>query len=134
MIVLLGTNDFQSLHQFNAWHSSQGVHAIIAAIRRAPVEPGMPIPEILVVAPPSIQEGLGPNAPKFQGAEKKAVGLRDAVQKVASDTGCHFFDAGSVTATSKVDGVHLDEDQHRTLGLALAGQVKFILHFTDYVG
>ena len=31
-----------------------------------------------------------------------------------------FFDAGSVTDLSKVDGVHLDEDQHWALGKRLA--------------
>jgi hypothetical protein len=72
----------------------------------------MPVPEILVVAPPPIQPAKGVIAPKFAGAEKKAVGLTKAMKGVVQDAQCHFFDAGSVTATSKVDGVHLDEDQH----------------------
>jgi lysophospholipase L1-like esterase len=32
----------------------------------------------------------------------------------------HFFDAGSVTSASGVDGIHLDADQHQSLGKALA--------------
>ena len=57
-------------------------------------------------------------------------GLTEAMQNVARDAQCHFFDAGSVTQTSKVDGVHLDEDQHLRLGVALAVEVKRILHLT----
>ncbi len=128
VILFLGTNDFQSMHDCNAWQSSQGMNAIIASIRRAPIEPGMPIPEILVVAPPPIQTAKGAIAPKFKGADIKAVGLADAMQKVANDAKCHFFDAGSVTRTSQVDGVHLDEDQHLRLGLALTTEVQRILH------
>ena len=32
--------------------------------------------------------------------------------------------AGTVTNTSKVDGVHLDENQHLALGRALAAKVR----------
>src|SRR5512143_3882399 len=52
VILMLGTNDFQSMHAHTAWHSAQGVAALVGAIRRAPIEPGMPVPAILVVAPP----------------------------------------------------------------------------------
>jgi len=128
VILLLGTNDFQSMHQHNAWHSAQGVGAIITAIRRAPIEPGMPIPEILVVAPPPLQQAKGAIAPKFDSADQQAEGLAAAMEQVAEELNCPFFDAGSVTTTSQVDGVHLDEDQHMALGNALAKTVKDIIN------
>lgn len=126
-IVSLGTNDFQSMHQNKPWHSAQGVGAIISAIRRAPIEPGMPVPPILVVAPPPLQEAKGAIAPKFEGAELKATGLTAAIERVADEMDCAFFDAGSVTTTSKIDGVHLDLDQHLTLGKAVAKKVASLL-------
>jgi len=58
----------------------------VTTIREAPIEPGMPVPPILVIAPPPIQNPRGPIATKFIGA----------------------------------DGIHLDADQHQTLGKALA--------------
>jgi lysophospholipase L1-like esterase len=127
VILLLGTNDFQSMHGHNAWHSAQGLAAVIGAIRNAPIEPGMPIAPILVVAPPPIQAAKGLIAPKFAGAEARADGLTEAIETVAREQACHFFDAGSVTPTSTVDGVHLDEEQHRSLGEALATQVHALL-------
>lgn len=127
VILFLGTNDFQSMHDNRAWHSAQGINALIGAIKRAPIEPGMPEPEILVVAPPSIQKAKGPIAPKFEGAERKAVGLAAAIEQVAAENRCPFFDAGTVTDTSAVDGVHLDEDQHRVLGMALAEKVNGLM-------
>ncbi len=127
VILMLGTNDFQSMHEHNAWHSSQGILALISAIRAAPVEPGMPVPPILVVAPPAIQLPKGPIAPKFEGGEKKCLGLSAAYRKICDQTGCDFFDAGTVTASSAVDGVHLDEDQHLTLGTELSKCVRSLL-------
>ena len=120
VVLMLGTNDFQIMHAHDAWLSAQGIASLVRAIRRAPIEPGMPVPEILVVAPPAIQTPKGPIAPKFRGAETKCVGIAAAYEQVARELGCRFFDAGQVTTSSRVDGVHLDADQHRTLGQALA--------------
>jgi lysophospholipase L1-like esterase len=101
--------------------------ALIGAIRQAPIEPGMPVPPILIVVPPPMEEPRGPIAPKFLGCAAKAIGLADAYREVASATGCHFFDSGSVTSASRVDGVHLDVDQHLVLGKALAEVTRRIL-------
>jgi lysophospholipase L1-like esterase len=127
VVLMLGTNDFQSMHEHNAWHSSQGIRALISAIRTAPIEPGMPTPPILVVAPPAIQTPKGPMAPKFEGGEKKCQGLAAAYQEVCEEAGCHFFDAGSIITSSQVDGVHLDAEQHRVLGTELFRIVQSLL-------
>lgn len=127
VVLMLGTNDFQSMHEHNAWHSSQGIRALVSAIRTAPIEPEMPVPHVLVIAPPPIQTPKGPIAPKFAGAEKKCVGLSAAYQSVCEELGCAFFDAASVITSSQVDGVHLDLDQHEVLGRAVAEVVKPLL-------
>ena len=126
-ILMLGTNDFQSMHEHNAWHCSQGIVALVSAIRTAPIEPGMPVPPILVVAPPAIQTPKGPIAPKFEGGETKCLGLAAAYRKVCEEVGCHFFDAGSVISSSQADGVHLDAEQHSVLGAKLSGIVRALL-------
>lgn len=120
VILCLGTNDFQAVHTTTPWQSAQGIATLVTAIRRAPIEPGMPVPEILVVAPPLMTEPKGPIAPKFAGAPARSTGLALAYSAAARELGCPFFDAGSVTSLSAVDGVHLDADQHLRLGLALA--------------
>jgi lysophospholipase L1-like esterase len=127
VILALGTNDFQSMHPHNAWHSGQGIAALVAAIRGAPIEPGMPVPPVLVVAPPPIDNPRGPIAPKFTGGEARSKGLAEEYRKVSAEVGCHFFDAGTVTSSSKVDGVHLDADQHLKLGEALTEAVRALL-------
>jgi lysophospholipase L1-like esterase len=115
------------MHEHNAWHSSQGIAALVSAVRTAPIEPGMPVPQILVVAPPPIRTPKGPIAPKFEGGERKCAGLAAALQAVCAELGCEFFDAGTVITTSDVDGVHLDADQHATLGKALSAVVTRLL-------
>ena len=126
-ILMLGTNDFQSMHPHNAWHATQGMAALVSALRSAPIEPGMPVPTVLIVAPPPIDVPKGAIAPKFTGAEKKCQGLAEAYSTLARELDCHFLDAGSITPASRVDGIHLDADQHLLLGEAVAGRVASIL-------
>ena len=124
---MLGTNDFQSVHQVNAWQSAQGIAALVRAIRRAPIEPEMPVPGILIIAPPPSQIATGAMGPKFDGAPRKSVGLADAYRHVAGELDCAFFDAGGLVISSPVDGVHLDAEEHARLGRELATQVSPLL-------
>ncbi len=121
---MLGTNDFQFPHPWNtAWSAAEGVAALVAEIRRAPIEPGMPMAPVLVICPPTIH-AKGAMAEKFAGAEARCAGLAEAYRAMTSRLECGFFDAGGVTESSRVDGVHLDRDQHLTLGKALTGPVR----------
>jgi lysophospholipase L1-like esterase len=128
VILMLGTNDFQFCHPYNdAWAAAQGVAALVNEIRKAPIEPGMPVPPVMIVAPPLIRTPKGPIAPKFKAAAERCAGLAEAYRQIAAELGCGFFDAEQVTSSSVVDGVHLDADQHAKLGKALTEPVRAIL-------
>ena len=127
VLLMLGTNDFQSCHQNVAWHSAQGLAAIVRAIRLAPIEPELPVPAILIIAPPAIQEPKGSIAPKFSGAAARSAGKAAAYRQIAAEEGCAFFDSATVTSSSVVDGIHLDPDQHQSLGRTLVSHVIALL-------
>ncbi len=128
VILMLGTNDFQFCHPYNdAWSAAQGIATLVKEIRRAPIEPGMPVPRVLIVCPPRIRQPKGDTTEKYRGAEQRTTGLDQAYKQVASDLKCDFFDAETVATVSAVDGVHLDADQHLKLGDALAGIVEKLL-------
>jgi lysophospholipase L1-like esterase len=123
LILMLGTNDFQSVHALSPWHSAQGIAALVHAARRAPIEPGMKAPPVLIVAPPRSEQARGAMAAKFSGAGEKSRGLAAAFEAVAVELGCAFFDASTVTGPSRIDGVHLDADQHLALARALGAYI-----------
>lgn len=127
VVLFLGTNDFQSVHEFHAEQSAQGLALLVDAIRRSPIEPGMPTPKILLVSPPAVHHPKLDMAAKFQDAGMKSTGLADAVRKVSIEHSCEFFDAATVTTTSVIDGVHLDQEQHQALGTVLASTIAEIL-------
>ncbi len=120
VILMLGTNDFQINHEHTALDAKNGMRCLINEIRNTNLEPGMEMPEILVIAPPPVRSPQGQIAEKFKGAENKCIGLANAYQTLCQELSCHFFDAVSVTTSSKVDGVHFDMDQHLTFGNAIS--------------
>lgn len=127
VVLMLGTNDFQSVHQHTASHSAQGIAALVRAIRRAPIEPDMPVAPILIVAPPRTGTPAGTMAEKFVNAREMSAGLSPVYAAVAAEMRCEFFDAGAVIEVSPVDGVHLDADQHDRLGRSLVDPVRKLL-------
>ncbi|MGI1671021.1 MAG: SGNH/GDSL hydrolase family protein [Neptuniibacter sp.] len=127
VVLMLGTNDFQCTHNNNAWLSAQGMMKLINIIRTAPIEPGMPLPDILVISPPVITHPKGAIANKFENAENRSKGLAKELAKVCSEMSCHFMDAAEVTDASSVDGIHLDTPQHLILGEAVAAKITSLL-------
>jgi lysophospholipase L1-like esterase len=123
VIIMLGNNDFQSSHNFKAAEAAQGIAALVSIIRKAPIEPGMPMPEILLISPPPITCPKGAIAPKFKGAELKWPGFNKEIERVANENRCYFFDAGTVINASMVDGIHLDLEQHQQLATSIKQQV-----------
>jgi lysophospholipase L1-like esterase len=130
VIFMLGTNDFQANHDHTAQDAAIGIRTLIHTVRNAPIEPGMRIPPILVVAPPPILDPQGDIRAKFQGGNLKCVGLAKAYQTLCEEEQCLFFDAATVTTSSLVDGVHFDESQHQIFGLALSQFIQQHLHHT----
>ena len=66
-------------------------------------------------------------AEKFAHARERSDGLGPAFASIAAEMSCAFFDAGRVITVSRVDGVHLDADQHALLGRELVGPVGKLL-------
>jgi len=120
VIVMLGSNDFQSMHHNLAWHSARGLASLLTEMRSAPIEPGMAVPPILLIVPPACGLAKGDIAPKFTGARERSAGLVTEYRKVAQELGCAFFDSNKIIKVSDADGVHLDPDAHHALGMAVA--------------
>src|SRR5262249_31630369 len=87
VVLMLGTNDFSSMHPHTAWHGGQGIAALVGAVRRAPIEPGMPVPPVLIVAPPPAGAARGTMEEKFRGADVRGAGLAAVYADVAAAVG-----------------------------------------------
>ena len=63
----------------------------------------------------------------FAGGIEQSKMLASLYADLADETGCGFYDAGSVAQTSPVDGVHLDAANTRAIGKGLEPVVRMML-------
>lgn len=123
VILMLGTNDLKIRFNKPASEIAMGMAALVQDIKEMRAGVGLRVPEIMIVAPPPILENLKGWEAVFAGGREKSLQLAAEYERVADACEVHFFDAGAVSASSELDGFHLDRDNHRLLGLALAEAV-----------
>jgi lysophospholipase L1-like esterase len=85
-------------------------------------------PQVLVVSPPPLcPTDNAEFAAMFAGGIGESNRLAGFYAQIAETYGCGFFDAGSVARTTPLDGIHLDAENTRAIGKALAPVAKSML-------
>ena len=106
VIVMLGTNDMKRGMAGTAFAAVKGMERLVKLIRHHEWGFGYDVPDVLIVAPPAIRETANvPFAAMFKGALEESAMLASAYRDLADEQGCGFFDAGSVAATTPLDGI-----------------------------
>lgn len=127
VILMLGSNELKSYFSLTAFEIAMGAGELVTVISQCEHGPFHSAPQVLLVAPPSIAPHPGSELDVlFAGGKEKADLFGQYFHKVAIDTHCHFMDAGTLIKPSPVDGVHLDVEEHRALGMALVSKVRDI--------
>jgi len=126
VIIMLGTNDLKARLSMTAGDIADGAGKLADLVRRSTAGPEGLAPEVLLVSPAPLAR-LTWLTEMFEGGSAKSHKFATEYARVAKAYGVHFFDAGSVISSSDDDGIHLDAGAHKTLGLALAGEVRRIL-------
>jgi lysophospholipase L1-like esterase len=126
VIVMLGTNDLKARFRLPAGDIAAGMGRLARLAQVSRTGPDQTSPKVLIVCPAPLAR-LDRFAEMFAGGTETSRKLAAAARLVAEETGAAFMDAGSVIASSDVDGIHLDEHMQRALGLALAERVRGLL-------
>lgn len=128
VIIMLGTNDIKEMIVGTASASIRGMERLIKTIKLHDWQFQDEAPEILIVAPPELCETADEDkAAIFVGGIGQSMMFPTLLQDLADAQGCSFFDANVVCETTPIDGVHMDADNTRELGMALAIPVKLML-------
>jgi lysophospholipase L1-like esterase len=119
VIIMLGTNDSAPCYRLTAGKIAMDCAALIRTVNGSPAGPGAGASRIILVAPPPLGALSAEMTLFYAGGEATSRGLADAYRTIAQAFGVAFFEAGQVCQVSAVDGVHLDPQGQRQLGLAL---------------
>lgn len=131
VIILLGTNDLKPFICGHAIGSKQGIERLVELTRNHAYFFDAPPPAVLLVSPPPLCETDNADfAEMFDGGIAESKKLAVHYSQVAELYKCGFFDAGTVARTTPVDGIHLDAENTRAIGRALALVARKMLGLT----
>ena len=128
VILALGVNDLKARFFASASDVADGAGVLVSIVQRSGAAPNGGSPTVLLVAPPPVGV-LTELALMFAGAEEKSRGFSRQYRRVAEKYGCRLLNAGDVVQASDRDGIHLEADEHRKVGEAVAASVKESLGF-----
>ena len=124
LIIMLGTNDTKLRLGANAYAIGLGMRRLIRKAQATDCWAPGKQPNILIIAPPAIGEGVYSSAVADEmgpGSVEKSRLLPGQYRAVAAETGVHFLDANEVGCQfNQVDFMHLTRQGHRALAGRLA--------------
>jgi lysophospholipase L1-like esterase len=126
VIILLGTNDLKMRFSVPASDIANGAGVLVDTVLKSATGPNGKAPLVLLLAPPPVAE-LTDFAEMFEGAEAKSERFSAHYWRVAQEKGCAFMDTAQVIASSNLDGIHFEPEEHKKLGRAVAKRVRGIL-------
>lgn len=125
LIIMLGTNDLLLGAHTDVDGSAKGIETLINMARECVDS------KILIISPILIDEAIAGHptfSPLYGGT--RACGLSEQFAKkfkaVADKNGCEFMNAAEFAKASKLDGVHMDSENHAKLSAAIADKIKEI--------
>lgn len=125
VVIMLGTNDVKSGYGRDASAIAVGAGVLVDQARASLAGPGGMPPRVLLVSPVPVTEATTRSEVwGFGSSIEPSRQLAAMYRVIAEGRGAGFFDAGSVAEVSPLDGVHLDETAHASLGAAMAEAVR----------
>jgi lysophospholipase L1-like esterase len=127
VVIMLGTNDVRSDLKRTPQQIAEGLARLVDVVQGSAggVLTPYPAPHVLVIVPPRLQDtSRTPINGVMQGARAKSQALADAVSAVLEGRRVPVVDASRFVTIHGVDGVHMTETDHRTLGQAISEEVR----------
>lgn len=126
VVLALGTNDLKRhTGGGTAFQAAAGIRRLVGIIREFRSTMAFAIPDVLIVSPPALVPTQDPDFHQmFGGAIEESKQLKSAYARVAQQEQCAHLAASDHCVATPLDGVHLDAENTRTLGFALAAALK----------
>lgn len=132
LIIMLGTNDIKSRFSLPVMVIANGLGRLLEkAFSFWTYSARAERPKVLIISPVHVGDNIAatPLGHLFDGQDgiRKSREFADCYKAVADKYGCEFLDAARYALAGETDCIHLDEEGHRNLAMAVCEKVKEIL-------
>ena len=127
--VMLGTNDLRDVFKVSATAITMGMERLIRELKNLLPYSFSGGAQIVIVNPvcPTIADDGTFYWEFTEESVEKAKQLGAKYEALAKMLHVHFFDANTVAKVDGMDGVHLDAESHKRLGIALANMTRELI-------
>jgi lysophospholipase L1-like esterase len=122
LTIMLGTNDCKAYFGLSPEGIASAVAALITIAKDPVIQDKQGGFQILLIAPPLVQEH-GTFAEGLWRASEKSAALPNIYAHLAAHMNVAYLDASQHISTCAEDGVHFDAPAHQTLGNAIAAKI-----------
>ena len=126
LIIMLGTNDLKHHLNVSAHESARGLNSLLQIASNNGSNFNQNSPKVVVVAPPKFGNLSELMAHHFEGSVARSAELAMVYKDACAPWGCSFVDSNQVASVGE-DGIHLNQQGHHQLALALAPVVKSLI-------
>lgn len=131
VVIMLGTNDLKRRYHVSAGDLAEGLREYLRTILNPFQWEGSVVPKVLVASPILVGEDLGRREEPYGSWDENSViqsrGMAGAMEAVCREYGVGFLDGAKYASASDIDCIHMDEENHRSLGLAVEEKLREIL-------
>ena len=131
VIIMLGTNDCKRKFSYSVQDIAMEMERFLQKVLCHRQFSSPNAYGILLVSPPPMNSGLMASwfgdLFEYEVGMKKSLALKQPYEQLARRFGIDFMDAGQHCQSSTVDGIHLDDENQRKLGRAVAERVRALL-------
>ena len=124
VILMLGTNELKDSYGATAEEigellENEHVKAVLG--RKSQFQDTYP--KLLIVSPPIINVETEYAQARYSKAEEKNNMLANIYEEIANRNNCHFLNLSEIVQVG-MDGVHINDENHKKLGITIATVVK----------
>jgi lysophospholipase L1-like esterase len=128
VVIMLGTNDLFVPGVTNAYLAAEGALRLAQMVSSGSMTPEDPAPRVLVLIPPPFAPMEGVWASQAPDAVQASRAFGAAFREMAVEWAePPLLDLGELIASSSLDGIHFEAEDHRAIGEAVAARLRELL-------
>lgn len=128
VIIMLGTNDLKRKYSYSTQDISWEMERLLQKVLTHRQYSSPSRYDVLLMAPPPLNDGLLTSwlgdVFEYEAGLRKSTELKKWYEELSQRYGIGFMDAGQYCQSSELDGIHLDDENQRKLGEAVAEYVR----------